>query len=108
MIFSRRTSSPTRCAASASSSTILIIRVSLSSLISPASPPLLRRNRSPCYRDRQRGGHALDQENPCRHRHLRAFPQRASLRLLFWPRLRSVADWLACGRYRVDRRLVFP
>src|ERR1700722_1976781 len=108
MIFSRRTSSPTRWAASASSSTILLIRVSLSSLISPASPPLLRPNRAACYRDRQRGGHALDQENPCRHRHLRTFPQRASLWLLFCPRLRCVADWIACRRYRLDRRLVFP
>src|SRR5208283_4575621 len=59
MIFSRRTSSPTRWAASASSSTILIIRASLSSLISPAClrnrmrlgpRPLLRHHRPTCYR----------------------------------------------------------
>src|SRR5258708_25550824 len=54
MIFSRRTCRPARSATIASSSTIFMIRASLSSLMSnhPHPHPLLRQNRAACYRGR--------------------------------------------------------
>src|ERR1019366_3113377 len=115
--FARGTTGPTRSAASASSSTILITRASLSSLIAathfgnvPARwfRVLLRHYRASCYRDNWRGGHTLGQKDPRRHRHLRTFPQRTGVRFLFRLAFQRDADRSACGRYRLDRRLVFP
>src|SRR5208282_3535056 len=82
-------------------------RLLAQSIVAVAAPPL-RYHRAACYRGNRRGGHALDQENPRGHRHLRTLPQRTSVRLLFCPNLQSVADRIACRRYRVDRRFLFP